>query len=97
MSDREAKIRQELEEEAQTWIKEEFARRYQTVRDSIEKQGMETVEHLKSLEASQMEISQHMAHMQTSMAYAKGEIMNDIKFEAENWVEEELKKRLAKD
>lgn len=94
MSEKEAKLREQLEEEAKVWVKEEFARRYQLARETMEKQGRETEEHLHKMGIS--DTSRIASETQMSISYAKSELMKDIQFEAENWVEEELKKRLKK-
>ena len=48
MSDREAQLRQQLEKEAEAWIKEEHARRYQKAKETLEQQCMESEKHLKA-------------------------------------------------
>ena len=92
MSDREAKLRAQLEEEAKAWVKEEFARRYQLARETMEKQGRETEEHLRMMGIG--DTSRIARETQMSLTYAKSEMLRDVQFEADQWVEEELKKRL---
>jgi len=92
MSDREAKIREQLEEEAKVWVDEEFARRFTIARETMEKQGRENEEHLRSTGIS--DTSRIASETQMSISFAKSELYKDVQFEAENWVEEELKKRL---
>jgi hypothetical protein len=92
MSDKESKIREQLEEEAKAWVKEEYARRYQAARETMEKQGRETEEYLKITGIN--DTSRIASETQMSISYAKSELLKDVRFEAENWVEEELKRRL---
>lgn len=94
MSDKEAKLREQLEEEAKAWVKEEFARRFQIARETMEKQGRETEEYLRRTGVS--DTSNIASETQMSIAGAKSELVLDVRFEADNWVEEELKKRLKK-
>ncbi len=93
MSDKEAKLREQLEEEAKAWVKEEFARRFQVARETMEKQGRETVEHMRK--TGLKDTGRIASETQLSISYAKSELFKDVQFEADNWVEEELKKRLA--
>jgi hypothetical protein len=95
MSDKEAKLREQLEEEAKAWVKEEFARQFIIARETMEKHGMETEEHLRQKGIEDK--GQIASQTQMSIAYAKSELIKDIQFEADNWVEEELKKRLEKE
>lgn len=95
MTDREAKIREELEEEAKAWVQKEFARRFEIARETMEKQGRESEEHLRSL--GHENTSRIASETQMSISYARSELMKDVQFEADNWVEEELKKRLKED
>ena len=90
----EDKLRAQLEEEAAVWVKEEFARRFEIARETMEKQGQETERHLKITGIN--DTSRIASETQMSISYAKSELLKDVRFEAENWVEEELKKRLAK-
>lgn len=92
MSEEEAKLREQLEEEAKVWVKEEFARRFELARATMEKQGRETEEHLHQMGIS--DTSRIASETQLSISYAKSELMKDVQFEADQWVEEELKKRL---
>ncbi len=94
MSDEENKLRAQLEEEAEVWVKEEYARRFKIARETMEKQGQETEIYLKMTGIDNT--SRIASETQMSISYAKSELLKDVKFEAENWVEEELKKRLAK-
>jgi len=94
MSDKEAKLREQLEAEAKVWVKEEFARRYQIARETMERQGRESEEHL--LKMGVTEPSRIASETQLSISYAKSELYKEVQFEADNWVEEELKNRLKK-
>jgi predicted flap endonuclease-1-like 5' DNA nuclease len=60
----------------------------------MEKQGRETEHHLKMKGIE--DTSRIASETQMSISYAKSELYKDVKFEAENWVEEELAKRLKK-
>jgi len=95
MTDKEAKLREQLEEEAKAWVKEEFARRFSIARETMEKHGRETEEHLR--QKGIKETGQIASQTQMSISYAKSELIKDVQFEADNWVEEELKKRLNKE
>jgi predicted flap endonuclease-1-like 5' DNA nuclease len=92
MSDKEAKLREQLEEEAKVWVKEEFARRFTVARETMEKQGRETEEHLRNTGIK--EKGQIASETQLSISYAKTELYKDVQFEADNWIEEEVRKRL---
>jgi hypothetical protein len=92
MSAKETKLREQLEEEAKKWVKEEFARRFQIARETMEKQGRETEEHLHKTGIS--DTSRIASETQLSISYAKSELFKDVQFEADNWVEEELKRRM---
>ena len=94
MSDRESKLREELEEEARKWIKQEFERRFRIARETMEKQGRETEEYLRKTGVDDM--GRIASETQLSISYAKSELLKDVRFEAENWVEKELKERLKK-
>ncbi len=92
MSEKEAMLREQLEEEAKAWVKEEFARRFVVARETMEKQGRETEEHLRKTGIK--ETGQIASETQMSISYAKTELFKDVQFEADNWVEEEVRKRL---
>ena len=94
MSDEEKKLREQLEEEAKEWVQKEFARRYQAARETLEKQGKESEHHLHMMGIN--DTSRIASETQMSISYAKSEMMMEVKFEADQWVEEELKKRLNK-
>jgi F0F1-type ATP synthase membrane subunit b/b' len=92
MSDKEAKLRKQLDEEAKAWVKEEFSRRFQIARETMEKQGRETEEHLRKTGIN--DAGRIASETQLSISYAKSELFKDVQFEADSWVDEELKKRL---
>jgi DNA-binding helix-hairpin-helix protein with protein kinase domain len=94
MSEKEKRLREQLEEEARAWVKKEFERRFQIAKETMEKQGRESEAHLNMMGIS--DTSRIASETQMSISYAKSELMKDLQFEAENWVEEELKKRLGK-
>jgi len=95
MPDKETKLREQLEEEAKVWVKEEFARRLQIARETMEKQGRESEEYLKATGVN--DTSRIASETQMSISYAKSELIKDVQFEADNWVEEELEERLKKE
>jgi len=95
MTDKETKLREQLEEEAKVWVKKEFERRMAIARETMEKSGRETEEHLR--QKGIKETGQIASQTQMSISYAKSELIMDVQFEADNWVEEELKKRLNKE
>ena len=95
MPDKETKLREQLEDEAKIWVKEEFARRLQIARETMEKQGRESEEYLKATGVN--DTSRIASETQMSISYAKSELIKDVQFEADNWVEEELKERLKKE
>lgn len=92
MSDEEKKLREQLEEEAKEWVQREFARRYKAARETLEKQAKESEHHLHMMGIN--DTSRIASETQLSISMAKSELMSDVKFEADQWVEEELKKRL---
>lgn len=92
MSDERAKILEELEEEAKDWVKEEYARRYAIAKETVEKKGMETQQHLKVLGIS--DPGKIASETQLSISYARSEIYKEVQFEADKWIVEELEKRL---
>ncbi|UCG39472.1 MAG: hypothetical protein JSV00_04415 [bacterium] len=97
MSEQEKRLRSQLEEEARAWVKEEYNRRFNLARESLEKQGRETIEHLKAMgNVTPGELSAHAAHTQMCITVARSELLKEVEFEAENRVEEELKKRMKK-
>ena len=95
MPDKETNLREQLEDEAKIWVKEEFARRLQIARETMEKQGRESEEYLKATGVN--DTSRIASETQMSISYAKSELIKDVQFEADNWVEEELKERLKKE
>ncbi len=92
MSDKEAKLREQLEEEAKVRVKEEFARRFTVARETMERQGRESEEYIRKTGIK--ETGQIASETQLSISYAKTELYKDVQFEADNWIEEEVKKRL---
>lgn len=92
MSDDRAVILEQLEEEVKTWIKEEFARRYAIATKTMEQQGKETQDHLKTLGIT--DPGKIASETQMSISYAKSEIYKEVQFEADRWVVTELEKRL---
>ena len=95
MNDEEKLLREELKEEAKVWIREEYARRFEKVRETLEKQAMETIEHMKS--QGMKGEDEVAAETQMSVNYARSELLKEVEFEAFNWIEEEVKKRLKGD
>lgn len=95
MSDREAELRKQLEEEAQEWVKREHDRQYRIARETLEQQGRESEHHLKLSGIN--DTSRIASETQMSISHARAEILKDLQFEAENWVEVELKKRLEEE
>lgn len=92
MTEEEAKLREQLEEEAKVWVKEEFARRFELARETMEKQGRETQEHLQNMGIR--DTGRIAAETQRSISLAKSELLKDVQFEADQWIEDEVKKRL---
>ena len=95
MSDRREKILEQLEEEAKVWVKEEYARRFAAARETMEKQQKETEEHLRTLGIS--DVGRIASETQMSISVARSEMYKDIQFEADNWVINELEKRLKEE
>lgn len=95
MSDKREKILKQLEEEAKVWVNEEFARRFQIARETMEKQGKETEEHLKARGISDPGMIARQTQM--SISGAKSELYKDVQFEADNWIISELEKRLKEE
>jgi hypothetical protein len=95
MSDREAEHRKQLEEEAGAWVKKEYERRFACARETLEQQGRESEHHLKMMGIN--DTSRIASETQMSISHARTEILKDVQFEADNWVEAELKKRLEKE
>ena len=92
MSDDRAKILEQLEEEVKPWVKEEFARRYAIAKETMEKQGKETQDHLKAKGIS--DPGKIASQTQMSISYAKSELYKEVQFEADTWIVNELEKRL---
>ena len=92
MSEKEKKLREQLEEEALVWVKEESARRYQIARETLEQQGRESEEHMRKMGIK--ETGTIASETQLSISYAKSELFKEVRFEADRWIEEEVKKRL---
>jgi hypothetical protein len=95
MSDREAELRKQLEEEASEWVKKEHERQFRLAKETLEQQSRESEHHLKMTGIN--DTSRIVAETQMSISHARTEILSDLKFEADNWVETELKKRLEKE
>ena len=92
MPDDREKILEQLEEEVKAWVKEEFARRYQIARETLEKQGKESQEHLNALGIK--DPGKIASQTQMSISYAKSELYKEVQFEADMWIVNELEKRL---
>ena len=92
MSDKEIKLREQLEEEVKVWVKEESMRRYKVARETLEKQGRESEEHMRNTGVK--ETGTLASETQLSISYAKSELYKEVRFEADRWIEEEVKKRM---
>ena len=92
MSDKEIEIREQLEEEVKIWVKEESMRRYQVARETLEKQGRESEEHMRNIGVK--ETGTIGSETQLSISYAKSELYKEVRFEADGWIEEEVMKRM---
>jgi F0F1-type ATP synthase membrane subunit b/b' len=95
MSDKREKILKQLEEEAKVWINEEYARRYKIAKETMEKQGKETEEHLKARGVSDPGMIARQTQM--SISGARSELYKDVQFEADQWIIKELEKRLKEE
>ena len=73
MSKKEAELREQLEEEAKAWVKEEFARRFEIARETMLKQGQETEHFLKVTGIN--DTSRIASETQMSISYAKSELL----------------------
>ena len=94
MTDEEELLRKQLKEEAKTWMKEEYAKRFQRIREALEKQARETTEFLESQGiAGTAEIA---SQTQMSIAFARSELWKEVEFESFTWIEKEVKNRLEK-
>ena len=82
-------ILEELEKEAKDWIGKEYRRRQEIVRKEIEKQVSYAQEHDGSQGASAVR-----AYHERAMAYAMSELRNEVEFEADQWIIEEMGKRV---
>ena len=92
MSDKEVEIREQLEEEVKSWVKEESMRRYQIARETLDKQGRESEEHMRNIGVK--ETGTIASETQLSISYAKSELYKEVQFEADRWIEEEVTKRM---
>jgi len=92
MSDKEVKLREQLEEEALVWVKEESLRRYQVARETLERQGRESEEHMRNMGVK--ETGTIASETQLSISYAKSELYKEVRFEADRWIEDEVMKRM---
>lgn len=92
MTDEEKKLREQIKEEMKGWIKEEYHRRFEEAKKSLEQQGQENIEHVRKQGiGGEDEIA---AQTQMSIGFARTEILKEVEFDAFHRVEEELKKRL---
>ena len=94
MTEEEVKLREQLEEEAKVWVKEEIARRFQVAKETLEQQARESEAYI--VKAGITEPSKIASETQLSISYARSELGKDVRFEADKWVEEEVMKRLKK-
>ena len=92
MSKLEEKILAQLEEEAKEWIKQEYHRRQKIVREEIEKQVAYVQEHEGHHSAGVVR-----SYHERAMGYAMKELRNEVEFEADQWIIEEMGKRLKAD
>ena len=83
----EEKFMQRLEEDAAKWIEEELAKRMVLAKEAIEEQANTAV--------SQVGPGRAMKHIEKALAYAEENLRMDLEFEANTWIEEEIRKRKA--
>lgn len=79
------KVREKLEAEAASWVDDELTVRMAYARDAIEYQA-----DLSSVMCGEEGAKRHIRE---ATAFAQENIRNDLEFEAQAWVEEEMKKR----
>ena len=85
MTNMEDKVREKLEKEAALWVEAELQRRMTYAMDAIEEQA----------DISSVMCGEEGArkHIKNAGAFAAENIRHELEFEADAWVEEELKKR----
>ena len=95
MSDKEVKLREQLEDEVKDWVKEESLRRYRIARETLERQARESEEHMRNTGVK--EKGTIASETQLSISYAKSELSKEVRFEADGWIEEEVVKRMKEE
>ena len=85
MIDKEHRTREELETEAAQWVEEELQRRMVYALDAIENQA-----DVSSVMCGEEGAKRHIKEAGT---FAEENIRNELEFEADRWVEEELHKQ----
>lgn len=85
MNEIEDKFLQHLQEEADKWVEEEFARRMVKVKEAIQEQVNISLPEIGPTSAGN--------HLKKALAYAQEEVRREIESEAQARIAEELKKR----
>jgi hypothetical protein len=89
MTKLEDKILEQLEKEAKEWIEKEYRKRQELVRQEVEKQVTYAQEHDGHHSAGVVR-----SYHERAMGYAMKELRNEVEFEADQWIIEEMGKRL---
>jgi len=85
MTDKELRTREELEAEAAQWVEGQLERRMVYAMDAIEYQA-----DVSSIMCGEEGAKRHIKEAGT---FAEENIRNELEFEADRWVEEELRKQ----
>lgn len=85
MNDIENKFLHRLNQEAADWVEEELKKRMVLAKEAIEEQVRISMPEIGPTKAGN--------HLKKALAYAEEEIRMELEFEAQTWIDEELKKR----
>lgn len=85
MSEIEEKFQQRINEEAARWVEKELEKRMAHAREAIQEQ----------VQISMPEVGPSTAgnHLNKALAFAEEQIRMELEFEAQTWVDEQLKTR----
>ena len=85
MSDTDEKFLHRINEEAARWVEEELVKRMGYAKEAIEEQANTAMPEIGPAKAG--------IHMKKALAFAEEEIRLELEFEAQNWIDQEMRKR----
>ena len=85
MNDIKDQYAKKLNDEADRWVEEELAKRMSYAREAIEEQARAAMPEVGPGKAEN--------HRKKALVYAEEEIRMELEFEAQNWIDEQLKNR----